>query len=113
MDQQESLKKYIELKKEYARVQKNQNSLKKEIKDIEVQVMEALIQRQVDSILIDDCQISIYEKKINQTFKKETIEELLTKKLNNNEQAIDLTDSILNNKKSISVDKIKIKLPQN
>jgi hypothetical protein len=61
----------------------------------------------MDSVSLRDGEIVIYPKKISQTFKKESIVEKLTEKLNDSQKAEELTQSILKNKTFIVEDKLK------
>jgi hypothetical protein len=101
--------KYAEIKKKLSEMRKEQMILKREADDIEIKIKEYLIEKKEDSIVLNNCQISLYEKKINQTFKKDSIIQVLNDKLHDNDKAIDLAESILANKKSINIDMIKIK----
>jgi hypothetical protein len=107
--EKELCNKYYTIKKEMQELRKQQNDLKKQAVELEVKIKEYLIENKEDSIVTSDCQISIYEKKVKQTFKKESIKEVLTKELKNEQKASELTDSILNNEKTINTDCIKIK----
>lgn len=106
---QELCNEYYKIKKEMADLRKQQLVLKKQAIELEIKIKEYLIQNKEESIVTNDCQISIYEKKINQTFKKESIKDVLSKELKDEKRAELLTDSIINNKVSINVDGIKIK----
>jgi hypothetical protein len=107
------LNQYLELKTESKKLQKEQLVIKKDLKALEVSIMEYFLESGIDSIMVNNCQISIFEKKVNQTFKKESILEILKNKLPqyNENQTEQLTDAIINNKKFTTVDMIKVKIP--
>ena len=109
------LNQYLELKTESKKLQKQQLLIKKDIKALEVSIMEYFLESGIDSIMVNNCQISIFEKKINQTFKKESILEILQSQLpeHNENQTEKLTEAIINNKKFTTVDMIRVKIPEN
>lgn len=104
---QEKFQKYLELQKGLHELRKQQNLLKKTVTSLETEIKEYMSKNDMDSISLKDGEIILYAKKIPQTFKKESIMEKLTEKLNDSRQAEELTDSILKNKTFLVEDKIR------
>lgn len=104
---QEKFTSYLELNKELAVLRKQQRELKSRLTNIEKDIKEYMTQNEMDSIALKDGEIVLYNKKIPQTFKKDTIVEKLTETLKDSKKAEQLTDSILHNKKFLVEEKIR------
>jgi hypothetical protein len=104
---QEDFTSYITINKELVALRKQQAELKKKAKVLEQQIKDYMINNMMDSISLKDGEIVLYDKKIPQTFKKESIVEKLTEQLKDSQKAEELTESILQNKKYVLENKIK------
>lgn len=104
---QETFQKYLELQRTIGELRKQQNVLKKTVSGLEKEIKEYMSKNDMDSISLKDGEIILYAKKIPQTFKKESIIERLTEKLNDSQKAEELTQSILTNKTFLVEDKIR------
>lgn len=98
---------YLNLNKQLSVVRKQQKDLKKTVDKLEKEIKEYMTQNDMDSIVIKEGEIIMYSKKIPQTFKKESIIEKLTEKLNDSNKAEELTQCILQNKTFLVEDKIR------
>jgi uncharacterized protein involved in exopolysaccharide biosynthesis len=112
MDQVDSVnelfKQYIDLSKQINDLKEQQKTIKKEVEKIEKSIKEYMKNNDMDSISLKDAEIVLYDKKISQTFKKETITEKLTEELADPNKAEELAKSIVQNKKFIVENKIKV-----
>ena len=106
----EKFSNYLLLQKNLVAIRKEQKNVKKELDTLEADIMEYMVNNEMNNISIKEGEIILYPKKISQTFKKETIIETLNVKLKNTLQSEELAESILENKKFITQDKIKVKL---
>lgn len=104
---QQKLQEYIDINKELAQFRKQQRAHKEQLVSLEKEIKEYMTQHDMDSISLKDGEIVLYNKKIPQTFKKESMIEKLTEKLNDPKKAEELTDSILQNKTFIVEEKIR------
>lgn len=107
---QDLFKDYIESSKQLSELREKQKELKKSIDKIEKSIKEYMKNNEMDSISLKDAEIVLYDKKISQTFKKETITEKLTEELSDPQKAEELAKSIVQNKKFIVENKIKVVL---
>lgn len=107
---QELFKDYIDLSKQIADLREKQKEFKKSMDKIEKSIKEYMTNNEMDSISLKDAEIVLYNKKISQTFKKETITEKLTEELSDPQKAEELAKSIVQNKKFIVENKIKVVL---
>lgn len=104
---QEKFTLYLELNKELAQLRKQQRGFKTKITEIEKDIKEYMTKNEMDSVALKDGEIILYNKKIPQTFKKESIVEKLTESLKDSQRAEELTESILHNKKFVVEEKIR------
>ncbi len=104
---QQKFAEYLQLNKDLTALRKQQKELKKKSDALEKEIKEYMTKNEMDSITMREGEIVMYAKKIPQTFKKESIVEKLTEKLNDSQKAEELTQSILANKKYLVEDKIK------
>jgi len=103
-------KEYIDLSKKLNDLRNTQKELKTQMDKIEKGIKEYMKNNDMDSISLKDAEIVLYNKKISQTFKKETITEKLTEELSDPSKAEELAKSIVQNKKFIVENKIKVVL---
>lgn len=103
----EKFREYLSISKELGDYRKKVRELKKKSDQLEKEVKSYMVQHEMDSICLPEGEIMLYEKKIAQTFKKESIVEKLTEELKDSRKAEELTQSILSNKKYVTEDKIR------
>jgi|APCry1669191860_1035381.scaffolds.fasta_scaffold01823_7 hypothetical protein len=96
---QDKFKNYLEIQRELVEARKKQTEQKKQLKALEDEIMNYMNANEMDSIVLKEGEIILYDRKVSQTFKKETIAEKLSEKLKCDEQkAEELTESIFSNK---------------
>lgn len=111
MDIQEKFKLYLEMQKEIVEFRKKQKEQKKNLQNLEDEIKEYMKNNDMDSIALKEGEIILYDRKVSQTYKKETIVEKLTEKLRGDErQAEELADSIVSNKVFTVERKIRAKV---
>lgn len=98
---------YIDLSQELKKLSKQRNEIKKRTTFLEKEIKQIMTDRQMDSIALPKGEIVRYDRKISQTFKRETIMENLTEKVKDIKKAEELTNSILSNKKFSLENKIR------
>jgi DNA repair ATPase RecN len=98
---------YLNLNRELSKLRKQQKELKNKADNLEKQIKDYMTHNEMDSISLKEGEIVLYSKKISQTFKKDSIIEKLTEKLNDSQKAEELANSIISNKKFLVEDKIK------
>jgi hypothetical protein len=106
----ELFQEYIVLSKEINELKKFQKDKKTILDKLGKNIHEYMVNNDMDSISLKDAEIVLYNRKISQTFKKETITEKLTEKLNDQSKAEELAQSIVQNKKFIVENKLKVVL---
>jgi hypothetical protein len=104
---QQKLKEYLRLNVELGVLRTQQRDLKKQADTLEKDIKRYMTENEMDSISLQEGEIVLYNKKINQTFKKESIVEKLTEELKDTEKAEELTNCILNNKTFVMEEKVK------
>lgn len=104
---QEKFTLYLELNKELAQLRKQQRQLKTKVTDMEKDIKEYMTKNEMDSIALKEGEIILYNKKIPQTFKKESIVEKINETLKDSQKAEELTESILHNKKFLLEEKLR------
>lgn len=104
---QEKFSTYLSLNKELTSLKKQQKELKTKIQTLESDIKEYMSSNDMDSISLKDGEIVLYNRKIPQIFKKESIVEKLTEELKDSNKAEQLTQSILQNKKFVMEEKLK------
>ena len=98
---------YLDLNRQLAELRKQTKEIKDKTTELEKEIMTYMLDNSLDNISLKDGEIVLYQKKISQTFKKETIVEKLKERLRDVTQAEELTDSILSNKTFTVQDKVK------
>lgn len=104
---QEKFSAFISVNKDLGSLRKQIKDLKNKADALEKEIKNYMTSNDMDSISTKDGEIVLYSRKISQTFKKETIVEKLTEKLNDSVKAEELTQSIMQNKKFLVEDKVK------
>lgn len=98
-DFQEKIKAYMQLNKEIAELRKSQGEKKKSLQILESDIKEYMEKNEMDSISTKDGDIVLYDRKVNQSFKKETMVDKLTEELKGDDKKAEkLVDSIISNK---------------
>jgi hypothetical protein len=98
---------YLDLNRQLVELRKKTKEIKDKSSELEKEIMTYMLDNGLDNISLRDGEIVLYQKKISQTFKKETIVEKLKERLRDETQAKELTDSILSNKTFTVEDKVK------
>ena len=106
-DIQQQLETYIQLQKTLSESRKQLRESKKQLDILEKEIKTYMINNSMDSIALPSGEIILYNKKIPQTFKKESMVDTLTEKLKNQKQAEDLVDTILKNKTFLVEEKVR------
>jgi hypothetical protein len=108
---QEKFKVYLDMQRELAEFRKKQSDQKKMLKTLEDEIMEYMKANEMDSIALKEGEIVLYDRKVSQTLKKDTMTEKLSEKLKCDEKrAEELVESILSNKVFTVEKKIKATL---
>ena len=95
----DKFKVYLETNKKIMELRKLISDYKKIVDNIESEITEYMEKNKMDNILLKDGEIVKYERKVNQSFKKDNIVDKLTEKLKGDDKkAEELADSILTNK---------------
>jgi hypothetical protein len=98
---------YLSINKQITELRKQVKDLKDKSDSLEKEIKNYMTENDMNSICLKEGEIVLYSKKVNQSFKKESIVEKLTEKLHDAQKAEELTQSILSNKKFILEDKVK------
>ena len=104
------LETYLNINQELAEMRKQQKEHKTSLAAIERDIQDYMTKNNLDSISTSKGQIIMYDKKTNQTFKKDTMVEKLTNELKDASVAEKIVDSILTNKVFTTEPKIRAKL---
>jgi microsomal dipeptidase-like Zn-dependent dipeptidase len=104
---QNKLESYIELQKVLSDYRKKLRDSKKQLDDLEKEIKTYMTTNGMDSIALPTGEIVLYNKKIPQTFKKESMVDTLTDKLKNQKQAEELVETILKNKTFLVEEKVR------
>jgi hypothetical protein len=109
---QEKLNKYLEINKHITDFRKKVSEYKKTLVSLENEIQEYMKDNDLNTLDLKEGKIILYDRKISQSFKKQSISDLLKEKLKcDNEKAQTLAESILTNK-TFKVEK-KLKVKQN
>jgi len=109
MNIEDKLKVYVEINKEIADYRKKQREKKKILTNLENEIYEYMSNHDMDSITIGDGKIILYDRKINQSFKRPAIIEKLTE-FCDEKKAEKLAESILTNKVFTVEKKLRVDL---
>jgi hypothetical protein len=108
---------YYRLKHEMKTLKEQERKVSKDIQEEEIKIKEHMTVNQIDCVSMTNYQIILYEKKINQTYKKQTIKSVILESMDTIKQLTDndriselLTENIMNNKVFITKPEIKIKI---
>lgn len=104
---QNTLDEYLTLQRELIHSKKKQKDLKDKMATLEGALKSHMEEHHLTNLASKNGEVILYGKKVAQTFKKETIIETLTDKLQDSRRAEELTESIIQNKKFKIEDKIK------
>jgi hypothetical protein len=105
---QSKLESYIELQKLLAEYRKKLRDSKKQLDEMEKEIKTYMTNNNMDSIALPTGEIVLYNKKIPQTFKKESMVGTLTEKLQNQKKAEEMVDAILKNKTFLVEEKVRV-----
>lgn len=108
MSIQETFKKYLDINKEILELRKKQAEYKKLSQQLELDIRDYMEKNSMDSISLKEGEIILYDRKINQTFKKESMVECLTNTIKDENKAEKLVESILTNKSFKVEKKLKV-----
>lgn len=112
-DIQEKFKAYLEMQKQIVEFRKKQKESKKILDNLEKEIKQYMIDNEMDSISIKEGEIVLYDRKVSQTFKRETMIEQVKESLKlDDERAEKVVNHIVSNKvytveKKIKASKIK------
>lgn len=104
---QQQLEAYIELQRSLSEARKRLKESKKQLDTLEKEIKTYMINNSMDSIALPTGEIILYNKKIPQTFKKESMVDTLTDKLKNQQQAEEIVETILKNKTFLVEEKVR------
>lgn len=104
---QNTLDEYLTFQRELIHSKKKQKDLKDKMATLEGALKSYMEENHLTNLTSKNGEVILYGKKVAQTFKKETIIETLTDKLQDSRRAEELTESIIQNKKFKIEDKIK------
>lgn len=107
---QDQLAEYLELNKQQETLRQKQKDLKERATELECAIKDYMAKHEMDTISLSGGEIVLYKKRVPQTFKKEVMIETLTETLQNRPQAERLANTILQNKKFIEENKIRVVL---
>lgn len=111
---QSKFKKYLEINKDINQFRKKVNEHKKTLQSLEQEIQDYMTDNDMTSIQLNEGEIVLYERKISQSFKKESIADCLKIKLKCDEnKADDLAQSILQNKSFKVESKLKVNIKKN
>ena len=103
----ERLETYLELQRSLAESRKQLKESKKQLDTLEKEIKTYMISNGMDSIALPNGEIILYNRKIPQTFKKESMVGTLTDKFKNQKQAEDIVETILKNKTFLVEEKVR------
>lgn len=102
-------KDYLNTQKTLNELKKQVNVLKKKCKDMESNIQEYMMNNELDSIVIDGCQIVLYKRKITDMFNKQHLVDKLTSELQVTEdKAEHVVDNLFKNKPFKEENRIKM-----
>jgi hypothetical protein len=110
MSIQEKFKLYLDINKEIAELRKAQANYKKQLAQLETDIDEYMEKNSMDSIALKEGEIVRYDRKVNQTFKRESMVECLNNTIKDEEKAEKLVESILTNKTFKVEKKLKVNI---
>lgn len=107
MSIQEKVKEYVLINKELVEMRTHIKEYKKKSDALDKDIKEYMKTNDMDSIKVSEGEIVLYQHKITQTFKKDTIMQSISSKIKDPKLSEELADTIVNNKKFTTEDKIK------
>jgi len=104
------IEKCLELEMSLKDIKSRQKEIKTQIDNYKIEIKEYLIDNEIDKLALSNGEIKLVDRKISQTFKKETIANVLQERLKQTKDPEELADSIIENKKYIIEKTVKINL---
>lgn len=106
----DKIEEYLSIKKQCAEWSKKQKEYKETLSTLESYIQDYMLENNVNSINTTNGEVILYDRKINQSMKKETMIEKLTSELKDAKIAENLVGKILSNKVFTTEPKIKPRL---
>ena len=106
----EKIKRWLDVENKILSFQKELKELKKQKKNISIDLTEIMKNKQLDSIDVNQGQILYTKNKSKKGINKKYLEVVLTKYLDNDYKAKELCDFILENRETIEKENIRLKL---
>jgi hypothetical protein len=103
----DQFREFLTLNNELVDLRKMVNDKKKLVDKLEKTIKSYMTANNMDSIAMNEGEIVLYSRKVNQSFKKEALIETLHEQLNDQNKAEELTQSIMQNKKFVMEEKLK------
>lgn len=103
----DQFKEFLSLNNELVDLRKIVQEKKKLVDKLEKTIKSYMTSNKMESISMNEGEIVLYSRKVNQTFKKEAIIETLQEQLKDQGKAEELTQSIMQNKKFVLEEKLK------
>lgn len=110
---QKDMQEYLKLSKEIQEERKKQAEKKKNLMNLEETIFKYMEEQNMDSIVLNNGEIILYDRKVSQTYKKDTIAKCLKERKIEASLADTLAESITTNKVFNTEKKIKAKLKKN
>ncbi len=107
---EDKVRAYMNLNKNLTEIRKKSINDRKLLQKLESEILEYMKEHTMETIALDEGEIICYDKKINQTFKKEAMIENINSLVKNTEKSEKLVETILSNKSFKLEKKIKTKL---
>jgi len=106
----EKIKRWLDVEKKIISFQKEIKELKKQKKNISIDLTEIMKNKQLDSIDVNQGQILYTKNKSKKGINKKYLEVVLTKYLDNDDKAKELCEFILENREIVEKENIRLKL---
>jgi hypothetical protein len=106
----DKIKKWLDTENKILNIQKELKELKKNKKQISVELSEIMKNKNLDCIDVTQGKILYTKNKSKKGINKKYLETVLTKFYENNEQAKEICDFILENRETIEKENIRLKL---
>ena len=106
----EKIKRWLDVENKILSFQKELKELKKQKKNISIDLTEIMKNKQLDSIDVNQGQILYTKNKSKKGINKKYLEVVLTKYLDNDDKAKELCEYILENREIVEKENIRLKL---
>jgi hypothetical protein len=106
----EKIKRWLDVENKILSFQKELKELKKQKKNISIDLTEIMKNKQLDSIDVNQGQILYTKNKSKKGINKKYLEVVLTKYLDNDDKAKELCEFILENREIVEKENIRLKL---